>query len=715
MIGQLAGVTISLVSTVVALALLARAVNSIVRVVRLGQVDRTRRDARLVRLRTTAVEVFGHTRMAKWRWVGVAHWFVFVGFGGLLFTLITAYGQLFEASFALPLIGHWAVYEAAMEFIAALTGLGILVLIGIRQARHPRRLGRASRFSGSTNWTAYYVELTIVAIVVCVLLLRGLDGALAHQPSWSWDYPVSYPLVAASRGASASAQREWIYLVATVKIVISMAWFIVIATNLTMGVAWHRFLAFFNIYYKRYPGIRSATALGPLQPMRSGGELIDFTDPDEDALIGVGAVEHFTWKALLDFSTCTECGRCQSQCPAWNTGKPLSPKLLVMDLRSHLYGKAPYLLAEADGTASDSAESNRALVGPAEFDVAGHSTVNGAVIDPDVLWSCTNCGACVEQCPVDIEHVDHIVDMRRYQVMIESSFPTELNGLFRNLEGPGNPWGSPPSGRMDWAKDLGFEVPVIGVDAEDLADYEYLFWVGCAGAFEDRAKRTTQAVATLLNHAGVTFAVLGQGEACTGDPARRAGNEFLFQTLAQGNVETLNEVAARRIVVTCPHCFNTLNREYPQLGGDYDVVHHTQLLNQLVRDKRLIPVLEVSEKITYHDPCFLGRHNQVYAPPRELLEALPGAQLLEPSRTRERSFCCGAGGARMWMEEKLGTRINLDRSQELLDTTAGVVAVGCPFCRVMITDGVNAINASSDSSAEVLDVAQLLLRSIKLA
>ncbi len=247
---------------------------------------------------------------------------------------------------------------------------------------------------------------------------------------------------------------------------------------------------------------------------------------------------------------------------------------------------------------------------------------------------------------------------------------------------------------MDWAKDLDFDVPVIGTGpagAEELADYEYLFWVGCAGAFEDRARRTTRAVATLLNHAGVRFAVLGQGEACTGDPARRAGNEFLFQTLAQSNVETLNGVGARRVVVTCPHCFNTLNREYPQVGGHYDVVHHTQLLNQLLRDKRLIPVVEVSEKITYHDPCFLGRHNQVYSPPRELLEALPGAELVEPGRTRERSFCCGAGGARMWMEEKLGTRINLDRSQELLDTSADVVAVGCPFCRVMITDGVNAI------------------------
>jgi Fe-S oxidoreductase len=329
-----------------------------------------------------------------------------------------------------------------------------------------------------------------------------------------------------------------------------------------------------------------------------------------------------------------------------------------------------------------------------------------------VLWSCTTCGACVEQCPVDIEHIDHIVDMRRYQVLIESSFPSELNGLYKNLEGPGNPWGMGQSGRMDWAKDLDFEVPVVGVDAESLDEFDYLFWVGCAGAFEDRQKKTTQAVAELLNRAGVSFAVLGEGETCTGDPARRSGNEFVFQMLAQQNVETLNEAHATRIVVTCPHCFNTLNREYPQLGGNYEVVHHTQLLNQLVRDRRLIPVSPIQEKVTYHDPCYLGRHNNVYEPPRELIAALPGVELAEVSRSRERSFCCGAGGARMWMEEKLGTRINANRTAELVATDASTVAVGCPFCRVMISDGVNAMPEKAES-VEVRDVAQLLLRAVR--
>jgi Fe-S oxidoreductase len=295
-------------------------------------------------------------------------------------------------------------------------------------------------------------------------------------------------------------------------------------------------------------------------------------------------------------------------------------------------------------------------------------------------------------------------------VLVESQFPHELSGLFRNLEGPGNPWGMSQSGRMDWAKGLDFEVPVLGVDAETLDGFDYLFWVGCAGAFEDRAKRTTRAVAQLLHEAGVRFAVLGEGETCTGDPARRAGNEFVFQALAAQNVETLGAVHATRIVVTCPHCFNTLNREYPQLGGDYEVLHHTQLLDALVRQGRLVPIRRVDETVTYHDPCYLGRHNQVYEPPRELLAALPGVTLSEPGRFKERSFCCGAGGARMWMEERLGTRINRERSAELVATGAATVAVACPFCRVMVTDGVSQVAADG---VEVRDVAQLLLRAVK--
>ena len=357
----------------------------------------------------------------------------------------------------------------------------------------------------------------------------------------------------------------------------------------------------------------------------------------------------------------------------------------------------------------------------------------GGVIDPDVLWSCTTCGACVEQCPVDIEHVDHIVDMRRNQVLIESAFPNELNGLFKNLERNSNPWGVSPRQRLDWAKDLPFEVKQVGVDVEDLTAVDYLFWVGCAGAYEDRQKKTTRAVAELLDTAGVTFAVLGDGESCTGDPARRSGNEFLFSQLAMQNVEVLREAKATKIVVTCAHCFNTLKNEYPQLGGSYEVLHHTQLLNRLVREKKLTPVSPVAplttgadtpaataddgatSTVTYHDPCYIGRHNGVYDPPRELIGALPGVTLTEMPRHGNRSFCCGAGGARMWMEEKLGTRINGNRMDEALATGAEQVAVACPFCRVMLGDSLTSKQAEGVASenVEVVDVAQMLLAAVR--
>jgi Fe-S oxidoreductase len=501
----------------------------------------------------------------------------------------------------------------------------------------------------------------------------------------------------------------------------------------------HIFVAPINVAAKRMP-----KALGPLLPMESGGKQIDFEDPGEDDVFGRGKIEDFTWKGMLDFATCTECGRCQSQCPAWNTGKPLSPKLVIMDLRDHLIAKAPYLLGDqtvpdhsdidvlalAAGNGHHVPESGFGRVpgsGPeqATRPLVGSAEVGG-VIDPDVLWSCTTCGACVEQCPVDIEHVDHIVDMRRYQVLIEAEFPTELGTLFRNLENKGNPWGQNQSARMDWAKGLDFEVPQLTEETLPV-DVEYLFWIGCAGAYDDNAKRTVRATAELLHRAGVNYVVLGDGETCTGDPARRSGNEFVFQMLAQQNVEVLNAVfegrepGRRKIVTTCPHCFNTLGREYPQLDGHYEVVHHTQLLNQLVREGKLVPVPAATDAdgaagraVTYHDPCYLGRHNEVYSPPRELVGA-SGAQLTEMPRNADRSMCCGAGGARMWMEERIGKRVNLDRVDEAIATGTSAIATGCPFCRVMLTDGLTTREAEGTAvnTTEVLDVAQLLLTAVK--
>jgi Fe-S oxidoreductase len=632
-------------------------------------------------------EVLTHTKMLNFTATGIAHWFVMVGFFSLLGTLITAYGQLLNPEFALPIIGHFVGYEFFVESIAWLTGIGIVTLIGIRQVTRFKKPARASRFYGSGNKKAYYVEATILAIVFCVIALRGLEGALAGVSSWNWHYALSYPAVAFFNSMSTDQIENLIQVFAFTKIAVSMVWFIVIGVNLTMGIAWHRFLAFFNLYFKRNP--TSENALGPLPEMLSHGAPINFEDPKEDDVFGIGTAADISWKGLLDMSTCTECGRCQSQCPAWHTEKPLSPKLLIMAMRDHALAKLP----------TDQ---------PIETKIVGNAHENA--ISLDVLWSCTTCGACVEECPVDIEHVDHIVNMRRFQVLVESEFPTELGNTFRNLEKAGNPWGANRTDRDAWIAEVDF--PITKIDGVIPEDIEYLFWVGCAGAYEERAKKTTKAVAELLHMSGVKFGVLGKRETCSGDPARRSGNEFLYQILARENIETLQETfgtrGVKKVVVTCPHCFTTIGRDYKQQGFELQMVHHTQLLNQLVKDGKLKPVSKSEKKLTYHDPCYLGRHNQIYQPPRELLESA-GIEVTEMPRNQERSFCCGAGGGRMWMEEKIGTRINLNRVDEAIATGAQEVAVGCPFCRVMVSDGM----VARESSVEVLDVAQALLRSVK--
>jgi Fe-S oxidoreductase len=659
-------------------------------------------------LSTQATEVFGQRKLLKWSVPGIAHFLTFWGFIILILTIIEAYGDLFDKTFAIPGIGHWAAIGFLEDLFAVAVLVGIVTFAVIRFRADPKREGRESRFSGSHTGAAWLVLFMIFLVVATLLLYRGAQistgdfpyphGAFASQIVGHW----LHPLGAANHGI------ETTFILAQLAVILAFLVLVVHSKHLHIGIAPLNVL-----FARRRPEAPRGTpgGLGALPPMRSGGKVLDFeeADPDTD-VFGRGKIEDFTWKGLLDMATCTECGRCQSQCPAWATGKPLSPKMVMLDLRDHAFVKAPYILAagEARDKLPDAvkAEAERPLVGDAE--------ANG-VIDPDVLWSCTNCGACVEECPVDIEHIDHISDMRRYQVLIESAFPTEASSMLKNLENKGNPWGMGEDKRTEWITELDFEVPVV--DGEIGDDVEYLFWVGCAGALEDRAKKTTKAIAQLLHTAGVSFAVLGPAETCTGDPARRIGNEFVYSMLAQQNIETLNEVKARKIVASCPHCFNTIANEYPQLGGDYEVIHHTQLLARLVAEGKLTPAGPVEEKITYHDPCFLGRHNRVFTAPREIMEQVPGVQPVEMHRCKERGFCCGAGGARMWMEERIGKRINTERIEEALAAEPDTVSTACPYCLVMLGDAINAKKSSGEAkeSLEVVDVAQLLARSIQPA
>jgi Fe-S oxidoreductase len=764
---QWVALALAVVATVVGVASFALGVAAIVRVVRRGgpAPDRTAHPWRRVWLALT--EIVGHRRFRSRPAVIVAHWLVMVSFPILFLTLVASYGQIADPGWALPVVGHWLPLEWLTEAIAWASLLGIVGLMVVRQVEKPRRAGgtggaadedtgggpadlrtRASRFFGSNAGQAYFVEVVVLAVVVCVLLLRGLEYALA-VPEWEAavlpspraDVARHFPLTAWFGGAWASADRATleaaVVVVALVKILVSATWLTVVGLRPAMGVSWHRFTALVNVWARRE--LDGRPALGPVPPVRAAGAVVDFDhleDLPEDARLGVGRVEDLTWKGLLDLATCTECGRCQEACPAWATGKALSPKLMVLALRDHAFATTPGLRPGPNASTAPSgrtaATGHVALAGAGDHAGVDALALVGDVVDPQALWDCTTCGACVQACPVDIEHVDLFVDLRRHEVLMESAFPAELGKAFAGIERRGNPWGAAPRDRLAWTKGLDFPVPVIGRDVPDASELDYLFWVGCAGAYDDRARRTSRAVAELLHTAGVRFAVLGEAEGCSGDPARRAGNELLFQQQARATIETLTEAKATRIVVTCPHCLNALGNEYPQLGGVFEVVHHTELLDRLVAEGRLRPTAPVarggdaagdgdaaagaasSGTVTYHDPCYLGRHNGVYTPPRELVAAT-GLTLTEMPRTGERAFCCGGGGARAFMEESTGTRIATERGAEALATGAGTVATGCPFCVTMLTQGVGAAarDGAGAEAPEVVDVAVLLLDAVR--
>jgi Fe-S oxidoreductase len=595
------------------------------------------------RVRAEATDVLGQRKLLQRLLPGLMHAAIFWGFLVLFPTIVIAMIGAVDPHATLPWLGAQGWYALLVDVFA------LLVLAGVITAFVIRKVQRPARFKGSHAGEADLILVLIAGIAITLFLWHSSQIALGLN-----DYPARWAPISNALSHVVAPVAPWLERVAVWAHVLIILSFLVYLPN---SKHLHILVAAFNVYFGR------TRSRGRLEP-------IDFQQPEADVRFGSARATDLTWKQMLDTMSCTECGRCQDVCPAYNTGKALSPKLLIMAERDHLLGQA------------------KAPIVP-------------SAITDDVVWDCVTCGACVRECPVGIEHIDHIVDLRRNLVMVESRFPEEAGTMLRDVDRSSNPWGRPQSDRTQWAEGLGVRVLQPGDPAPDV-----LFWVGCAPAFDERARKAAISTAKLLQSAGIDFAILGPRESCTGDPARRMGDEYTFQRLAGDNVATLNDAGVKKIITTCPHCFNTLGNEYADFGGRYEVVHHTEFLAQLVREGKLSPAPS-DRTITYHDSCYLARHNDVRTQPRELVEAV--GKPLEMPRHGERTFCCGAGGARMWMEEKRGRPINQERVREAAATGAETLAVACPFCTVMLDDGVRETGAK----LQVFDLATLLHEAVE--
>lgn len=610
---------------------------------------------------------FGQSKLLREPVAGTVHFLIFWGFILFLFAVIEAIIQGFYSSFNLSFLGPvYSVITVIQDVF------GLLVIIAVVTALLRRYVFKIPRLQVDKGASLdAIVILSLILIVVVSMLLQNMAG-IAKNNFVLHEYevrPISAVLVNVffdnpSIGANAAYEVYWWIHVLTI---FGFMNFLPYSKHL------HVFTSIPNTYFAN------------LDPVRNTIKHLNLEDENAESF-GASDIEHLSWKQILDGYSCTECGRCTQACPAHTVGKSLNPKEIIVDIRRRTKDKAPLIV---DGV-TESEQFQKTLV---------HDYVSDKV-----LWQCTTCMACVQECPVMIEHLDSIIDMRRDLVLTESKFPSELNAVFKSLETNYSPWAFNPADRAKWAEGLG-----VKTMAED-SNCEYLFWVGCAGSYDERYKKVSQSFSKLMQIAGVEFRILGTQEKCNGDTARRLGNEYLAQMFMMENVETLNHYKVQKIVTACPHCFHSLKNEYKQFGGHFEVYHHTELIDEMIASKKIILNGNNNSDVTYHDSCYLGRYNEVYDAPRKSLSAVEGINLIEMSRNKDKGFCCGAGGGRLFLEDDEGGRINEERTKEALATNAETIASACPFCMTMMTDGVKHFNKTEE--VKVKDIAEIILENL---
>lgn len=634
--------------------------------IRLGQYE-NRFDQPVKRIINGTLSIFGQGRVLRWKYAGVLHFFIFWGFIVLLTAIIDMITQ--SLGFSIPFIRDNPYLFLLQDIVC------LMVILGLIMAAVNRYIRRPKRFEGSSLLDASIILILIFFVIVTLFIERGTRILLVENIFRLDMFSLTFlsNFVANIFSSLSFNALNIIHQIAWwAHILIIFGFLVYIPSSKHM----HLMACPINEYFRSYE------IKGVLRKMD--------IDVEEAETFGVSKVNEFTWKQLLDSYACTECGRCQDNCPAYQTEKPLSPKILHVDLKEHLLEVGPELVKKGEATEEK----------PQEKKEGEEKALIGGVFSEEFLWACTTCRACQEQCPVYNEHIQKIVDMRRYLVLMEGSFPSEAQLCLRNMENNSNPWGISFMSRADWAQDL--EVKKIA----DNPEAELLYWVGCAGSFDDRNIKVAKAMVNILKAAGINFTILGTEEKCCGDSARRIGNEYLYQTLVQENIANLKKYNVKRIVTTCPHCFNTLKNEYPQFDGNFEVVHHTEFIDNLLNQGKISLKKSVEKKLAYHDSCYLGRYNDIYEQPRRILGSVPGLNLVEIERRRANSFCCGAGGGRMWMEESIGQRINVTRFEEAMKEEPEGISTACPFCLSMF-DEASKIK-EMEEKIKIYDIAEIV-------